>query len=246
MFRAYVAIPLAKSLGSASLLLFLLFLCGVSWGVWDLRLSLLCALTWNAALSLVFFVQHSVMIRRSVRRRLAGVVPTAYYGVAFAIASGITLLAFLLLWQESGHTVVTLRGPMRIGVRIVALLSIAGLVWGVLALGAFDAFGTRALKAAANGNESSPSQFMIRGPYRYVRHPLYFFTLMLIWTSPDVTAERLLFNVLWTAWVIIGTLLEERDLVAEFGGEFREYQRRVPMLVPWRLLARFVGVRAAA
>jgi hypothetical protein len=69
---------------------------------------------------------------------------------------------------------------------------------------------------------------------------------MLIWTSPDVTAERLLFNVLWTAWVIIGTLLEERDLVAEFGGEFREYQRRVPMLVPWRLLARFVGVRAAA
>lgn len=41
-----------------------------------------------------------------------------------------------------------------------------------------------------------------------------------------------LFNVLWTAWIIVGTRLEERDLVADFGPTYREFQASVPMLIP--------------
>ena len=62
-----------------------------------------------------------------------------------------------------------------------------------------------------------------------------FFTLVIIWCSPDVTADRLLFNVLFTAWIVLGTLLEERDLAAEFGETYSDYQRKVPMLIPWKL-----------
>jgi protein-S-isoprenylcysteine O-methyltransferase Ste14 len=46
--------------------------------------------------------------------------------------------------------------------------------------------------------------------------------------------DRLLFNVLWTLWVVLGTYLEEKDLVAEFGEKYRHYQKTVPMLFPWR------------
>ena len=74
----------------------------------------------------------------------------------------------------------------------------------------------------------------VRGPYRWVRHPLYAFILLLIWACPDLAADRLLFNVLWTSWVVVGTVLEERDLAAEFGEDYLRYQRRVPMLVPWK------------
>jgi len=77
--------------------------------------------------------------------------------------------------------------------------------------------------------------FTVRGPYRWVRHPLYLFTLMMIWSYPGLTADRLLFNILWSGWVIIGSVLEERDLAAEFGQPYRDYQRTVPMLVPYRL-----------
>jgi protein-S-isoprenylcysteine O-methyltransferase Ste14 len=41
-------------------------------------------------------------------------------------------------------------------------------------------------------------------------------------------------SILWSAWIVLGTVLEERDLVADVGDAYREYQRRVPMLVPWR------------
>ena len=61
---------------------------------------------------------------------------------------------------------------------------------------------------------------------------MYFFVLLMIWSYPDLTLDRALFNVLWTLWIIIGSVFEERDLVAEFGDRYREYQRNVPMLIP--------------
>ena len=60
----------------------------------------------------------------------------------------------------------------------------------------------------------------------------------MIWSYPDLTADRLLFDALWTTWIVVGTLLEERDLVASFGDAYREYQRKVPMLVPYRVPSR--------
>ncbi len=45
----------------------------------------------------------------------------------------------------------------------------------------------------------------------------------------------MLFNILWTAYIIVGTLLEERDLGAVLGDEYRDYQRNVPMLIPYNV-----------
>ena len=56
----------------------------------------------------------------------------------------------------------------------------------------------------------------------------------MIWSYPDLTADRLLFNVLFTGWIIVGSVLEERDLVENYGEDYRSYQRRVPMLIPYR------------
>ena len=68
-----------------------------------------------------------------------------------------------------------------------------------------------------------------------MRHPLYTAVLLLFWANPDVTADRLLFNILWTAWIYIAMLLEERDLTAEFGEAYLEYKKAVPMLIPWKI-----------
>jgi hypothetical protein len=51
-----------------------------------------------------------------------------------------------------------------------------------------------------------PKLFSIRGPYRWVRHPLFFF-ILIIWSCPNLTTGRLLFNGLWTVWIVIGSIL---------------------------------------
>jgi protein-S-isoprenylcysteine O-methyltransferase Ste14 len=75
---------------------------------------------------------------------------------------------------------------------------------------------------------------IVEGPYRWDRHPLYACILALFWIRPEVMADGLLLSILWSAWLVAGTLLEERDLVAELGDGYRRYQRQVPMLIPWR------------
>ena len=114
------------------------------------------------------------------------------------------------------------------------VLGMAGMLWGALALGGLDSLGLRAVIRHSRGRAAQDLPLAIRGPYRWVRHPLYLFALVMIWTAPDLSADRLLFNVLFSLWIVVGTMLEERDLVAAFGQPYREYQRRVPMLFPSR------------
>jgi protein-S-isoprenylcysteine O-methyltransferase Ste14 len=82
------------------------------------------------------------------------------------------------------------------------------------------------------GRNPTSMPITVAGPYRWVRHPLYLCMTLMIWSCPDLTRDRLLFNLLWTVWIVIGSYLEEIDLIAEFGDAYREYQKKVPMFVP--------------
>jgi protein-S-isoprenylcysteine O-methyltransferase Ste14 len=108
------------------------------------------------------------------------------------------------------------------------------MVWGVVALRTFDPLGLRPLRARARGQAQPAAHFTVRGPYRWVRHPLYTCVIVLIWCDPHWSVDHLLFCVLWTAWIWMGAVLEEGDLTREFGAVYQDYRQRVPMLIPWR------------
>ena len=67
------------------------------------------------------------------------------------------------------------------------------------------------------------------------RHPWYVAVFILLWAS-DLNAAGIVVNVVLSAYLVIGTLLEERKLVLEFGDRYREYQRRVSMFIPFKWL----------
>ncbi len=191
-------------------------------------------LIWDAFLSMVFFVQHSGMVRNSFRKRLAAAVPQRYHGAVYSIASGIVLAAVVVFWQRSETTLFNLRGIPRLISTGCSLLAVLVFGLSVYALRTFDLLGIGPIRAHLREMDYEPAPFIVRGPYRWVRHPLYFCVLVLFWADPDVTADRLLFNILWTGWVYVGTLFEERDLKRTFGDAYSRYQKMVPMLIPWR------------
>ena len=235
--RAVMA--LAVVLGGGSMVYF-------AWAVrpklLDMGLSPGAALWWNALLSLVFFTQHSVMVRRPVRARLAAVVAPRYDGAFYAITSGLALTLVAALLQPAGPPLFVLQGLARTIVIAAVLLALAGLAWAVVALRTFDPFGLRPIRSHLRNRpaESDPGgpfrakAFVVRGPYRWVRHPLYSAIIVLLWADPAMNPARLELAILWTAWIYVGAQLEEHDLVAEFGDAYRRYRERVPMLIPWR------------
>jgi len=227
---------LAAVLGGGSIALF----------AWDARPTLVplawppgAALGWNAFLSLLFFAQHSGMVRRPFRARLAKVLPARYDGAFYAISSALTLLLVVVLWQRVDIPVFRLEGVTRwmavaSGGFVAALLVYSGYA----VRRTIDFLGFRPIRAHLRGESPRPTPFFVDGPFRWVRHPLYACILALLWIRPEMMADGLLLAILWSGWIVAGTILEERDLVADFGDVYRRYQRQVPMLVPWRGRAR--------
>lgn len=222
----------AGILGPASLVIFAGFLWTGSFELVDLRMTEPGILAWDAALCLVFFLQHSIMVRRSFQTRMYRWLPDYWSGVVYTIASAIALMVLVCVWQRSDLTFYVASASERWLLGTILLLALAGVLWGIHSLGDFDAFGVQRFLSGLRDTPPRRTALTIKGPYRIVRHPFYAFAIVALWATPVLSMDRMVLNVMFTIWIVVGATLEERDLVSEFGEPYRNYQRLVPMFVP--------------
>jgi len=134
-------------------------------------------LLFDDALCLVFFIQHNLMARKPFRIQLTRFLPVQYIGALYAVASGIVVLILVVLWQESAYTLIEPHGSIRWFFRAFFVLAIAGVAWTIWALGFFVNFRLRPMFDDLRGTQSLSVLITGRGPYRWVRHPLYLSSL---------------------------------------------------------------------
>lgn len=234
-FGIVIIIWILKILGTASGILFAIFLFMGSFNLIDLRLGSVDGLLMDVFLSMMFFLQHSIMVRRGFKQWLGKYMPDIYHSAFYGITSAVALLLVMAFWQKSDTIVANADGIVAWILRALYFLCMAGFFWGSKALGSFDALGVKPLMRYISNRQSKPQQIVAKGPYRWSRHPLYLFVIIIIWSCPVLTLDRLIFNIIWTIWIIVGTFLEDRDLHQEFGNQYREYSAKVPMLIPYRI-----------
>jgi len=80
--------------------------------------------------------------------------------------------------------------------------------------------------------EEKDGKLITSGFYRYIRHPLYMFGLLILWLSPSVTVNSFVVYVLLTIYILVGAFFEERKLIREFGQAYVDYKASTPMLIP--------------
>jgi len=196
---------------------------------------LVAAILINAGLLTVFALQHSVMARRGFKQRLTRFIPEAAERSTYVLLSSLCLILLFWQWRPVGTTVLWDLSAGPLGAALLAL-SLAG--YGVVLLSTFQIshwslFGVRQVWDAFRGRASVESPFATPPFYRAVRHPLYLGFMIGFWATPVMTLSHLVFALATSGYILMAIQLEERDLVAHFGGDYVEYRRAVPMLVPF-------------
>jgi protein-S-isoprenylcysteine O-methyltransferase Ste14 len=216
----------------------LLFLTNVDVGLpvvdAPMRGTLAAAVTINALLLAAFGLHHSFMARPRMRASIARRIGPLIERPLYILCSAGALMAVMALWQPIPVALWSVTGePAR-----SSLWALYGFGWVVVvaALNAIDQWsflGLRQAIVALRGAESAPTPFMLPRLYRVVRHPMYLGLIVTFWATPDMTVGHALYAVGMTLYILIGVRFEERALTASFGDAYRDYQRRVPMLLPW-------------
>ncbi|HLJ12680.1 MAG TPA: isoprenylcysteine carboxylmethyltransferase family protein [Planctomycetaceae bacterium] len=196
------------------------------------------ALAVNLVLLALFAVQHSVMARPAFKRWWTRFIPQPVERSTYVLATSLALALLFWLWRPMPAVVWNTEGELRWvlwGLFWVGWLTVLASTFFV---NHFDLFGLRQVYLHATGRPYMPIEFRTTGLYKRIRHPIMLGFIIGFWATPTMTAGHLMFAVVTTAYIFVGIQLEERDLVAFHGDEYRMYQRQVRMLIPIRKRAK--------
>ena len=199
------------------------------------KVPLVVALLKNLGLVSLFGLQHSIMARKPFKRWLTRYIPKPVERSTFVLVSGLLLALLVFQWEPMGGSIWTVAEGTFLYYVLYALF-FAG--WTILFISTFiinhfDLFGLRQTYLELVGKPYTQLEFKVAGFYKYVRHPLYFGGILGLWATPEMSLTHLVFAFSLTIYFIVGTLFEERDLIADFGTKYREYQKQAHMLVPF-------------
>jgi len=194
-----------------------------------------------AAALIGYFCLHSLLaslwMKQHVARRWPSFMPA--YRLAFNGLSVVMLIPLLwiaqrnpgpLLWAWTGAAAWLMKG-----------LAVAAVLGFLFSLRIYDNGVFLGLKQWRNRHRTlmDPEQFHLSPLHRFVRHPWYFFLLVLLW-SQNIHLTQLTVYGLITLYLTVGSRLEENKLIEQHGEVYRQYRRKVAGLVPlpWRWLNR--------
>jgi len=191
---------------------------------------LLIALLWA-----LYCALHSFLISTGFTKLMMRLLKKyfAFYRLFYIIFSLALIIPLFKLQSPSDYEIITYPATLDIIRQVLMYGSLIMFGWAFFFdYDALSFFGIRQIMEFGKKKNSSIPEIKRKGLLGIIRHPMYLVLIIFLW-SKVFTLTDLIVNSVLTVYVIIGTVLEERKLVLEFGDAYTNYKNEVPMLIPF-------------
>lgn len=192
----------------------------------------------TAAYLLFYSALHSLL---ASSRAKAGVGRLLGSGMAFYrfgyVALSLLLLAPIPFLPFPAGRLYCIPAPWAWGLHAVQAGAVLGFLWAVRSIDNGEFLGLSQIRRHRTGNhlpsgQDEIPQFVTRGPYRFCRHPLYFFSIAGLAAQPCVPGRYALLAGWAILYLWLGVYIDEYRLVRRLGEAYRRYQAVTPRLLP--------------
>ena len=164
----------------------------------------------------------------------------AFYRLFFNL---ISILFLLIIFEIAPHpdiTIFDLKSPYDFIILLPQFFGLIGFFWCFNYLCVSEVIGLAQIKRWLN-NEYEEDELdekttlNINGPYKFVRHPIYFFSIIFLIARPTMDLFYLISVICAMVYFYIGSIYEEKKLVERYGELYTQYQSFVPRIIPLKI-----------
>ena len=194
----------------------------------------------DCLLALQFAIPHSLLLHPKTRSALKHWVPTEFYGAFFCVCTCLSLWLIFAFWQGTTTTLWDLDGLAANLVVGCFLFSWASMLYSIHLTGLGFQTGWTQWMHWYQHKKMPRRDFVPRGAYRFLRHPVYLSFLGLIWFTPTMTLDHAVLTGIWTVYIGVGSVLKDRRIAFYLGEQYLSYMRMVSgyPLMPFGPLAK--------
>lgn len=187
----------------------------------------------NLVLFSGFSLHHSLFARSGLKRRISAAVSPPLERAVYTLISSVLFALVCGLWRDVPGVLYALPGPWKWLAYASATAGVLITAQSARALDVLELAGVRqVLRGRAGGAPGTQTPLQTGGLYAFVRHPVYFGWVLIVFGVAVMTMTRFSFAVISTIYLAIAVPLEERGLVETFGPDYASYRQKVR----WRMI----------
>jgi protein-S-isoprenylcysteine O-methyltransferase Ste14 len=188
----------------------------------------------------IFAISHSILAAFDVKQKITEKIGSmvAFYRLFYNATSILFFTTIYYVSPKPSLLIYDLQFPFDLIIFGVQILGVVGFFWSASYIDLSEFLGISQIRRYLNNSYSLTDLdehhvLILSGPFKYSRHPIYFFSIIILGFRSTMDLFYLIFFICMALYFFIGSVFEEKSLVKRFGKPYSNYKNNVPRIIPF-------------